>query len=161
MSNSKDQNDPGNKVDPDKPYVVGNKKPPLHTRFKPGQSGNPRGRPKGRPKDLANFGELLMKEFYKQVPALIAGKTVIKSQGEIVANQMVKNAITTKQPAYLSILLKFIEAHEQRQALRDALKLKQINSGAVKIDWDEEKKKIYQDLMIRAGKIGQSSAPNV
>jgi hypothetical protein len=22
-------------------------KPPLHTRFKPGQSGNPRGRPKG------------------------------------------------------------------------------------------------------------------
>jgi len=29
-------------------YTVGYKRPPLHTRFKPGQSGNPRGRPKGR-----------------------------------------------------------------------------------------------------------------
>jgi len=29
-------------------YKVGYKHPPLHTRFKPGQSGNPDGRPKGR-----------------------------------------------------------------------------------------------------------------
>ncbi len=28
-------------------YDVGYRKPPKHTRFKPGQSGNPRGRPKG------------------------------------------------------------------------------------------------------------------
>ncbi len=28
-------------------YEVGYRKPPKHTRFKPGQSGNPRGRPKG------------------------------------------------------------------------------------------------------------------
>jgi hypothetical protein len=28
-------------------YEVGYAKPPLHTRFKPGQSGNPAGRPKG------------------------------------------------------------------------------------------------------------------
>jgi hypothetical protein len=28
-------------------YEVGYRKPPMHTRFKPGQSGNPRGRPKG------------------------------------------------------------------------------------------------------------------
>jgi hypothetical protein len=27
-------------------YKVGYRKPPVHTRFKPGQSGNPRGRPK-------------------------------------------------------------------------------------------------------------------
>ena len=27
--------------------TVGNKRPPLHSRFKKGQSGNPRGRPKG------------------------------------------------------------------------------------------------------------------
>ena len=29
------------------PYAVGYGRPPVHTRFKPGQSGNPRGRPKG------------------------------------------------------------------------------------------------------------------
>lgn len=28
------------------PYEVGYRKPPLHTRFKPGRSGNPKGRPK-------------------------------------------------------------------------------------------------------------------
>jgi len=28
-------------------YEVGRGKPPLHTRFKPGESGNPKGRPKG------------------------------------------------------------------------------------------------------------------
>ena len=28
------------------PYEIGFSKPPKHTRFKPGQSGNPRGRPK-------------------------------------------------------------------------------------------------------------------
>ena len=31
---------------------VGYRKPPVHTRFKPGQSGNPKGRPKG-PRNLA------------------------------------------------------------------------------------------------------------
>jgi len=30
-------------------YQVGYKRPPLHTRFKPGQSGNPKGRRAGRP----------------------------------------------------------------------------------------------------------------
>jgi len=30
------------------PYGVGFAKPPSHTRWKPGQSGNPNGRPKGR-----------------------------------------------------------------------------------------------------------------
>jgi hypothetical protein len=32
--------------DDDRPYDVGYGKPPRHTRFRPGQSGNPRGRPK-------------------------------------------------------------------------------------------------------------------
>ena len=49
MSNSsdKDKADWGNDTAPDAPYAVGNKKPPRHTQFKPGFSGNPDGRPKG------------------------------------------------------------------------------------------------------------------
>jgi hypothetical protein len=31
-------------------YAVGHKRPPVHTRFKPGQSGNPTGRAKGTKK---------------------------------------------------------------------------------------------------------------
>jgi hypothetical protein len=36
-------------------YKVGYKKPPLHTRFEKGQSGNPRGRPRG----TKNFSSVL------------------------------------------------------------------------------------------------------
>jgi hypothetical protein len=35
--------------EPNKPYEVGYGRPPLHSRFQPGQCGNPRGRPKGQP----------------------------------------------------------------------------------------------------------------
>jgi hypothetical protein len=35
------------KLDSTKDYQVGYGRPPIHTRFKPGQSGNPAGRPKG------------------------------------------------------------------------------------------------------------------
>ena len=50
------------------------------------------------PKDLANFGEILMREFCKTVVARMGGKTVKRSQGEIVAQQMVKNAILKGKP---------------------------------------------------------------
>jgi hypothetical protein len=32
----------------DHPYQIGRGRPPLHSRFKPGQSGNPHGRPRRR-----------------------------------------------------------------------------------------------------------------
>jgi hypothetical protein len=52
----------------------------------------------GRPKDLARFGDILMREFYKTVPVNLAGKTVNKTQGEIVALEIVKNAILKGRP---------------------------------------------------------------
>jgi 3-phosphoglycerate kinase len=88
----------------------------------------------------------------------IGGKTVKTSHLEIVAHQMVKNAIT-KGPVSINLLLKFMEAHEARQAAREALKAKQIAEGSVAIDWDEEKEKAYQELVARAGKVVQST-PN-
>ena len=45
------------------PYEVGFGKPPKHTRFRPGQSGNKKGRPKGS----VNFGLMLDKELGKTV----------------------------------------------------------------------------------------------
>src|ERR671921_152968 len=38
---------PGKPPSGDEPYEVGYKKPPEHTRFQPGTSGNPKGRQKG------------------------------------------------------------------------------------------------------------------
>ena len=36
-------------------YAVGYGKPPQHSRFKPGRSGNPKGRPKGQPTASETF----------------------------------------------------------------------------------------------------------
>ena len=46
---------PATSDDDARDYKVGYKKPPLHTRFKKGQSGNPRGRPRG----AKNFSSVL------------------------------------------------------------------------------------------------------
>ena len=40
-------------------YDFGYRKPPMHSRFKPGQSGNPKGRPKGRKNVRTIVEELL------------------------------------------------------------------------------------------------------
>jgi uncharacterized protein DUF5681 len=45
-------------------YSVGYKRPPQHTRFKPGQSGNPRGRSKG----TRNLETDLMEELAERIP---------------------------------------------------------------------------------------------
>lgn len=42
------------------PYGVGFAKPPSHTRWKPGQSGNPNGRPKGRTDLYAELQSVLL-----------------------------------------------------------------------------------------------------
>jgi hypothetical protein len=43
-------------------YVVGKYKPPVHTRWQPGQSANPSGRPKGRRNLKTELKELLRKK---------------------------------------------------------------------------------------------------
>ena len=53
---------------------------PENANLRPFQKGNTFGA-KGRPKDLARFGSILMGEFYKTVPANLAGKP----QGELLA----------------------------------------------------------------------------
>lgn len=51
-------------------YDTGYCKPPVHTRFKPGRSGNPKGRPKGRKNLATELAEVLA----LSVDARIGGK---------------------------------------------------------------------------------------
>ena len=44
---------------PERGYAVGYREPPVHTRFKKGQSGNPRGRPRGSKNNATLLREAL------------------------------------------------------------------------------------------------------
>jgi hypothetical protein len=52
-------------------YKVGYGKPPQHTRFKPGTSGNPKGRLPGRP----NFKTIVERVAYSEIPICHGGQT--------------------------------------------------------------------------------------
>jgi hypothetical protein len=51
-----------------------------------------------------------------------------------------------------------MEAHENRLAALEAVKLKPVAEGSIEIDWDDEKEKAYQELVARAGKAVQLAA---
>jgi len=68
--------------------AVGYKKPPRHTQFKPGQSGNP----KGRPKKAATLPDVLSKELRTRVPIVNNGKRKKVSMLEAIVKQHLNKA---------------------------------------------------------------------
>ncbi len=54
---------------PGRDYPVGRGKPPKHTQFKPGESGNPNGRPKGHKNFATLTKEILLKKITAKTPA--------------------------------------------------------------------------------------------
>lgn len=60
--------DDGQRRKGDEPYAVGYGKPPRDTRFRPGQSGNPKGRQKGTKSFKAAVGAILNETIKVQTP---------------------------------------------------------------------------------------------
>ena len=78
--------------DDDKPegnYEVGYGRPPKHTQFKPGQSGNAKGRPR-KSKDLAR---LIDAELDAVIPTMESGRRKHISKREALVKQLVNLAI--------------------------------------------------------------------
>jgi hypothetical protein len=73
-------------ADGESDYKVGPGRPPLHTRFKKGQSGNPRGR---SPKNLAT---LLADALNEKVYATIDGRCRKITKRKAIATQMVNKS---------------------------------------------------------------------
>src|SRR5687767_5495551 len=70
-------------------YAVGHKRPPLHTRFKPGQSGNPTGRANGTKNLKTLFNKILAEEV-----SLREGANIRKvSKAEAVLRGLIVNAL--------------------------------------------------------------------
>lgn len=69
-------------------YKVGYRKPPIHSQFKPGTSGNRR----GRPRRLKSFYALLEQQLDQLVPVMRNGRKVRISVREVVMMNTVKAA---------------------------------------------------------------------
>ncbi|WAT19277.1 DUF5681 domain-containing protein [Aurantiacibacter sp. MUD11] len=90
-------------------YEVGYGKPPVETRFKKGQSGNPAGRPRHRP-----LLETMAREaLYRKVPVKIGGKTRNLTVIE-AAYQKLTVELLTGSPEKVIPILKYLEPIFQR-----------------------------------------------
>ena len=102
-------------------YTVGYGVPPIATRFKPGQSGNPSGRPKGR-MDTLRVLDLYLN---KKVPASVNNKRINLSRKQaILLNLINKSAAgdTKATKTLLPIMLQIDERNERNNNLSHAAK---------------------------------------
>ena len=90
---------------------VGYRRPPKHSRFQKGQSGNPKGRPKGS----RNFSTDLDRELRARVRIREDGKERSLSKQEAVVKSMVAKA-ANGDPRALSLLIKAVERLENEPA---------------------------------------------
>ncbi len=72
----------------DEEYKVGKGRPPLHTRFQPGQSGNPKGRPKG----ARNVRTEVQEELLRPVTIKENGRSVTVSTLRAIIKAVVASA---------------------------------------------------------------------
>ena len=95
----------------DSDYQVGYGKPPQHTRFKKGESGNPTGRPKGS----KNLTTLLEKELKQRVVVTENGRRRSITKQEAMVKHLVNKAVSGDRPL-MQLLLDEIRLLEARAA---------------------------------------------
>lgn len=120
-------------------YAVGYGRPPAHTRFRKGISGNPRGRKRG----ARNFETLLAEQCDAKISVKEGGKTRVRTKLETVAAQLVNKSAGADLKA-ISILLAALDRTQARQerAARDPDK----DNGS---DLGESDQQVFERLLQR------------
>ena len=78
----------------------GYKKPPIHSRFRPGQSGNPKGRPKG----AKGFAAELERELASKIPITEYGRRRRVSKRDAMVKMLVAKATKGDLRAVATVL---------------------------------------------------------
>lgn len=97
-------------------YEVGYCKPPVATRFKPGQSGNPSGR--RRKKEPATLSEAFKAALLKPQWVAINGKRVRMTRMDVIAERVVSDAMQGDRAARQDVLrqMQLIDKFEREHA---------------------------------------------
>jgi hypothetical protein len=109
----------------------GYKRPPLHTQFKPGQSGNPSGRPK---KKATTFVEALERELSRKISVVEGGErqkiskldAIVKQQtnkaasGDLKATALLLGVLAKRQSEGLETLPPMLQALRAIHAKHEA-----------------------------------------
>jgi Family of unknown function (DUF5681) len=95
-------------------YPVGFCKTPVHSRFKPGQSGNLKGRPKKVAK-AAEEGDEFQRVLLQEIPITKDGRRTFVTAKEAFYQRLLGTALSGDMRA-MSLLVKLLVANENRQA---------------------------------------------
>jgi hypothetical protein len=96
-------------------YEVGYRRPPRHTQFKKGQSGNPKGRPKGS----KNFDSMVAHELSEEMDIRENGRLKRMSKLRLSAKQVANGAAAGKLP-YIQFVQPVMEKLRVQEELRQA-----------------------------------------
>ncbi len=99
-------------------YEVGYKRPPKHTRFKPGWSGNPAGRSKGR----KNFKTELLDEMHEQIIVREGGTRRTVSKQRAMLKSLTAKAMqgdTRAAAIIVNMVHRFVEQEDEPTEGRD------------------------------------------
>jgi hypothetical protein len=80
-------------------YRVGNKRPPLQTRFRPGQSGNP----KGRPPKSRNLKNELFDELSERIPVREGGRRRMISKQRGLVKALINRGLSSDVRAIMAV----------------------------------------------------------
>ena len=109
-------------------YEVGYGKPPLHTRFQKGRSGNPKGRPRGR----KNLSSLLNDALNGSVIVVENGRRKKITKREAIITQLVNKSASADLKATQIVLAMLQEVGSQADGSADHAALSEADEQIIK-----------------------------